>query len=136
MKKVWLDRRLVELPYYFRLCVTEKDFNAELKRMKIHPIPFLATPFADATCHFLENSNGKNCVIVCIGNHNKRTLVEIYGLLIHEAVHIWQGACELIGEHSPGKETEAYAIQSIAQELIASYNEQMGIKIGRPRFLV
>lgn len=136
MKTKWLSRRLVELPYYFRLCITEKDFNAELKRLKIHPIAFLPTLHADAACHFLENKDGSSAVIVCIRTKEKRSLVETYGLLVHEAVHIWQGACDLIGEENPGKETEAYAIQSIAQELIASYNDQMKIKIGTPRFLV
>ena len=120
---------MLELPYYYRLCITEKDFNKELKRLKITPTKFLATPTANATCHFFDNNNKKNMVIVCLGETKNHSLIEIYGLLIHEAVHIWQGACELIGEHNPGIETEAYCIQSIAQELISSYNTQAKIKL-------
>lgn len=43
------------------------------------------------------------------------------GMLIHEAVHVWQAYSANMGETNPGDEQEAYAIQSISQELLAEY---------------
>ena len=52
--------------------------------------------------------------------------MEVAGLLIHEAVHVWQGYARDLGEDNPGDEQEAYAIQSIAQELLAEFARRMG----------
>jgi hypothetical protein len=48
----------------------------------------------------------------------------VAGLLVHEAVHVFQRYCEHIGERRPGAEQEAYGIQAIAQELMQSFAEQ------------
>lgn len=127
--KEWLDRRVIQLPCYYRLVLSEKDFNAEMKRLKMNPVNYMPSKQADACCTFLECNDGKRMVLVCMRENRKATLVEVYGMLVHEATHIWQDWCEHVGEHNPGKETEAYAIQSISQELIASYNKQKRIKI-------
>jgi len=122
----WLNRRLIELPYYYRLCITEKDFKRELKRLNIkYDVDFLSSSHADATCHFMYEAKGKKqIVIVCLGDTDGRSITEIYGLLIHEATHIWQGACDHIGEKNLGIDMEGYAIHTIAPELILTYNRQ------------
>lgn len=53
----------------------------------------------------------------------ERSLIEIYGLLLHEAVHIWQRIKQRMGEREPGVEFEAYSIQAIAQDLFQMYEE-------------
>ena len=85
--------------------------------------PWIRTPQADATCHLLSNDSGMGA-IVCLQGFEDRSRVEVHGLLIHEAVHIWQDWCEFYGERDPAKEQEAYAIQSIAQELIAEFDRR------------
>lgn len=65
---------------------------------------------------------GKHC-IVQIGETQNKSLVVIHGLLLHEAVHIWQRTKLLMGEKEPGIEFEAYSIQRIAQDLFDMYEE-------------
>jgi len=66
--------------------------------------------------------NEDSLAIVQIKDSN-RSLIETYGLLLHEAVHIWQRIRRLMGEYEPSKEFEAYSIQAIAQDLFAMYEE-------------
>ncbi len=63
---------------------------------------------------------GKHC-IVQLGETKGKSLVTIHGLLLHEAVHIWQRAKHLMGEKEPSIEFEAYSIQRIAQDLFDMY---------------
>ena len=65
---------------------------------------------------------GKHC-IVQLADCSERTLIEVHGLLLHEAVHIWQRIKRLMGEKKPSVEFEAYSIQRIAQDLFAMYEE-------------
>ena len=66
--------------------------------------------------------DGKHC-IVQLGDCSERTLIEVHGLLLHEAVHIWQRIKKLMGEKEPSTEFEAYSIQRIAQDLFAMFQE-------------
>ncbi|MHC3136273.1 hypothetical protein ACWPO0_10415 [Acinetobacter nosocomialis] len=61
--------------------------------------------------------------VVQLGDTSERKLIEIYGLLLHEAVHVWQKVKKLMGEKEPSSEFEAYSIQSIAQDLFKMYEE-------------
>ena len=58
---------------------------------------------------------------MCIAVTGNRLPVEVAGLLVHEAVHVWQEYADRIGETHPGREQEAYAIQAISQELMTEY---------------
>lgn len=61
--------------------------------------------------------------LVQIGDTSERNTIEIHGLLLHEAVHIWQRIRQRMNEKEPSSEFEAYSIQSIAQDLFAMYQE-------------
>lgn len=74
----------------------------------------------DAQVNFYD---GDYLAIVQIGDTSERTSVEIHGLLLHEAVHIWQRIRQRMGEHSPSTEFEAYSIQAVAQDLFAMFEE-------------
>lgn len=126
MKNKWLDRSLLESPCYYTLCTTEKQYAKELRRMKVpEPFsPFLKTSHSHATTHVLTEHRGKVCCIVCLGSTDGRRAVEVYGLLVHEAMHIWREVREHYGIVYPEAEQEAYAVQRIAQELIHEYRRQ------------
>lgn len=63
---------------------------------------------------------GKYC-IVQLREIQDKSLIAIHGLLLHEAVHIWQRSKLLMGEKEPSIEFEAYSIQRIAQDLFDMY---------------
>ena len=125
---IWLDRSLLISPVYYGLCKTEKDFKKELKRLGINKKEwpeFIKNDQSDATFHHFDNTSTNNsCCIVCIRVTKDVSKIQVYSLLVHEAVHIWQEIRETIGERCPATEQEAYAIQAISQQLFTAYNEK------------
>lgn len=118
----WLDRTLLVGPY-FTLCTTPEQFRRVTKRLKVTPdIEFVGKDANARVHHFVTGTN--SCSVVCIPHDHERDPNQIIGLLVHEAVHIWQAFIEHIGETAPGHEVEAYAIQNIVQALIAEYSRQ------------
>lgn len=124
-RALWLDRALVVGPYV-ALCLSKAEFRACLKRLQYpgETPDFLKTDRANATVHFIDNPDGQLCALVCLGSTAGRTPLEIAGLLVHEAVHIWQEFCDSIGERGPSREFEAYSIQCIAQRLMESFAQR------------
>lgn len=51
---------------------------------------------------------------------------ETCGLIVHEAVHVWQAVREAMCEEQPSTEFEAYSIQAIAQCLLEDYGIASG----------
>ena len=120
----WCDRTLVLCPVFYAVCTSEKQFSREMKRLNVkEPPPFLKSTHAHATGHHFEFEDRKTS-IVCMGSTKGRKLVEIVGLLAHEATHLWQAIRDHIGEHSPSIEFEAYSVQCITQQLIESWAAQ------------
>lgn len=121
MKVKWLDRRISAPGPYLCLCLSEAEYLQAMKHCKVTPVDtWIKTPQADATTHHLRASAGL-VAIVCLREHEKRSGVEIAGLLVHEAVHAWQEWCDYYGENPTAREQEAYAIQGIAQELMSEF---------------
>lgn len=125
MKTRWLDRRIARPGPFLALCLSEREFVAALQHLKFSQVPRWVSSGANATMHTLEHTDGRTVCIVCMSGHEERNAIEIAGLLIHEAVHVWQHYCDEIGERNPGSEQEAYAIQAIAQELLAEYARRL-----------
>lgn len=121
----WLGRRISAPGPCLALCLSEKEYLHAMRHMEVScPDQWMKTPQANATAHHFSN-NGKLIVVVCLGDTSGRNAVEIAGLLVHEAVHAWQEWCNFYGEDAPGKEQEAYAIQSLSQELMAEYARRL-----------
>lgn len=124
-KQIWRDRATMLAPY-FGLVLSEEDFQYEMDVAKIpmHHRGRWVREGSSATCHTYANEDGKMVCLVAMEGWEKATAIQIVGLLIHEAVHIWQSMCENIGENEPSREFEAYSIQWISQELMESFSEQ------------
>lgn len=120
----WLDRTLLISPVHYGLCKSKKEFKSALKHLGIPKkdrSDFISEG-AHATVHYFTKGDMR-CCIVCINGKSNRPVIEIVGLLTHEAVHIWQEIKDSIGEHEPSREFEAYSIQFLAQSLIGAYWE-------------
>ena len=104
-------------PVWFGFTTSEIDFQKELKRLGIDEHVDFVSCGKDATAHFFEHKDQLN-IIVTITGHKKRKKSEIIGLLVHEAIHVWQGICDYINERNPGNEISAYSIQNISQSMI------------------
>lgn len=123
----WCSRTLVSNPYHLGLCLSEKKFAKELKRMGItEPQPFVRSHTANATAHYFIDGRGGYSIIVTMRDYKGKDKIAIYGLLLHEAVHVWQEIKEHIGEREPSREFEAYSIQMIAQQLMWAFKELAG----------
>lgn len=119
----WLDRRIAAPGPYLALCLTEKSFAKALDHCGIKErVNFVRSEHSHATTHICTNQKSETVCIVTIRDWKGREPIEVAGLLIHEAVHVWQEYCKSIGETNPATEQEAYGIQSIAQELMAEFD--------------
>jgi len=123
MKKVkWLDRDLIISPYCIGLCTSEASYKKELKRLGVNYDGEWIREGKDGNVTEMTcRSTGTSLVIVSVRVDKKTKPLEVYGLLVHEAVHVWQKICDNISEDEPSREFEAYSIQHIAQCLIAAY---------------
>ena len=121
----WLDRTLITSPYYYGLCLTEKDFQRELKKLNVPLHEYSPhTGFVDgATTHYYEQGPQK-IAIVCLGDVKGYNTSQLAALIAHEATHIWQVCMAEFGEHNPSAEFEAYSIQQITQNLLEDYKRQ------------
>lgn len=122
MKTKWLDRRIAHPGPYLALCLSEQEYLDAMWHLRVkNPPDWITAPHADATAHYIRNAKHELCCVVCLRGAVGRDPIEVAGLLVHESVHVWQEYAASIGERHPGSEQEAYAIQGIAQELMAEF---------------
>lgn len=131
MTPQWLERNPLPLPY-FTLCLDREAFYSELESLGIgrnRMPPPLHEEHSDATCHFLATKDGQRCCVVFMHVPRTASSVEVAGLLVHEAVHIWQEYAETY-KINDANELEANVIQTISQRLMAEYVRQVhGIEV-------
>lgn len=72
---------------------------------------------------FGTNKEGKNEAVVQLCDVTNKSRIAIYGLILHESVHIYQELKRLMGEKEVSSEFEAYSIQRIAQDLFWAFEE-------------
>lgn len=121
MKTQWLDRRIAHPGPHLALCLSAEEFHAAMLHVGADDQLAQWVAGSDAQVHFAKVDGKPLVAVVCIDGWQGRDPIEVAGLLVHEAVHVWQRYARDIGEEAPGDEQEAYAIQSIAQELLAEF---------------
>lgn len=127
MKIRWLDRRVAHPGPYLALCLSSEEFHAAMKHLKADDQGAKWIVSGNATTHLLNDPrDGQPCAVVCVSDWQGRDPIEVAGLIVHEAVHVWQFYAQSIGEGRPGDEQEAYAVQGISQSLMAEFARRMG----------
>jgi len=128
MKPLELDTRL-PTPTRLLLCTNAAQYSKLLSSegMDFEKPPFLREG-ADATLHSLNDERGRPVYVVCVDDSRVNSGVAVACLIFHEATHVWQNWCDRVGETTPGREQEAYAIGWIARDLMFEYMRQKGIK--------
>lgn len=118
----FLNRDLVTGPYLV-LCLSQAEFDALCDHLKIDRAAYMFRPEAGACVHYLgSGDDGSPICAVCLKDAGQgHTGLAVAGILVHEAVHVWQQHREFIGEVQPSREFEAYSIQTIAQRLMADF---------------
>ena len=105
-------------PVYFGFTTDPEKFKKEMKRLKVPIIPDFVNKGKHGATHIFSDNNDNITFIVTIVIKEKNSISEICGLLVHEAVHVWQGILETIGDNQASPEIEAYNIQNISQCMI------------------
>jgi len=120
-KYKWLDRRIAKPGPYLTLCLTAEEVKHAAKELTDYQMEF--PKWGARAFLFPRDGTDDLCAIIALAEDSQKNnnSIEIAGMLVHEAVHVWQYYADGMGEMKPGDEQEAYAIQAISQELLAEY---------------
>lgn len=117
----WCETGWFSHRFYFGFCPSPKVYEAEMQRLGV-PAHDRRYPTTAGACTYLTNNDGKlTCIVTLMDTVDTCNTIQIVGVVAHEAVHVWQQLCDLIGEDSPSAEFEAHAIQAITEELLCAY---------------
>ncbi|ASY62523.1 hypothetical protein SJ05684_c10660 [Sinorhizobium sojae CCBAU 05684] len=122
---IWCDKGWQ--PMYFGFCPSEKAWKKEVKRLGHIDAEY---PTNAGTCTVFHETKGwGECILVTIadGAESERNMLEIVGLLVHEATHVWQYILKHMGEKSPSAEFEAYSMQAISMALVQAFDKTRGL---------
>jgi hypothetical protein len=120
MRYEWTAVDMCFTPFDLILCLHEREYEEVMKRLKLNNGSWIGGN-SSATTHRLVSPDNKRCFIVCLDVKDYHTPTYIAGVLVHEAVHVWQWYCEQHGEDTPASEQEAYGIQRITKVLMDLY---------------
>lgn len=126
-KMIWCETTQ-PFTHHFGFCPSEKAWNALAKASKRNLGRY---PDAAAMTTLFQDAVVKTRT--CIVTVSERAPRETVNLLVHEAMHVWRDMREGIGEAHPSSEFEAYAMQSIVDELLRAYERSRGPLFIRPR---
>lgn len=120
----WLDSGWQPVDIAF--CPSKEAWNRARKRYRIDAeYPEIAG--YGGRCQLFRNDETHTAIIVVWVSHSsERDAMEVISTIVHEAVHVWQFICQVIGETDAGMEIEAYSIQRITEMLIDAYCQTQG----------
>lgn len=117
--KVTLYQTPIPLITYCLVC-NEKELRKAEKLLGLDKRPFLPTG-TEACVEKFEN----NSCVVHLDLKANIDVNNLYALLVHEAVHVYQDMLTVMREDNPGIEFEAYSIQHISFNLFKEYQKRI-----------
>jgi len=120
----WLDRSIVDLQMQYCLVLNNTEYVEAVREIEgpaAHVGYWLKDETAGATVNWAKSHDGMHHAIVAIKVTPDMTGPQIAARLCHEAVHIFQQQCHLMGEDKPSDEFAAWSIQHIAEALMQDY---------------
>lgn len=131
-RPIWCNRNVMELPFFYCLVLTERQYLQETKRLGVSDpgLSVWARRHEGAEAFLCRDKEGKLCCIVSLNETVPSEPIQTATLLMHEAVHIWQHYEASLGyiENVYSKEFEAWSIQYIAQQLLYAYVDMKGLR--------
>lgn len=107
-------------PVHVAFAPSDKAFYNEMKRLDILGAIYPINDKVKGSVTLFEGAQGGTIIMVSLDKFKERK--DAIGVIVHEAVHVWQFICEAIGEERAGVEVEAYSIQDIVVSLIDAYS--------------
>lgn len=132
MKPRWADSCILNSQLHYTVCTTERMFRQEMRNMgyskeMIRDTHWLAG--AGGCVRKFDNAadDGRDILLVCLKPIPDNP-AQMVGLIVHEAVHVFQYILQALGEKEPSSEMEAYGIQAVFLNLMEEYSRQTAPK--------
>lgn len=127
---LWCSRDIFYSCVAYTIITNEEDFWKEVQKLGVPREivgPWVGAGSNARTHKFVYHEEGKSteCAVIAFPASPDRDPEEVIGLIVHEAMHVWQWILEGIGESKPSCEFEAYSVQSIVQSLLREYKRQV-----------
>lgn len=131
MKARWADPCVLQAQLWYTVVTTEKMFQREMRKMGYSKEMTRDTNWlagGGACVQKFDNAadDGRHVLLVSI-KPIPSDPTQVMGLLVHEAVHVWEHILEALGEKQPSSEMQAYGIQGIFLQLFQEYARQTAI---------
>lgn len=130
MKVQWLDRTLFLGPKV-ALVMSQDEYRAAIVAVGLEPDDHPFCPDGAKAIAHTWSKDGE-LVLALVGLHptalDTDDGIAVAGVLVHEAVHVWQRICDATAKDDIrrcwGTEAEAYAIQNISTRLMQAFAER------------
>ena len=117
--------KLFESPFgHVNYCLvkSKEEYVRFCARHKVAKSEFMSLG-TQGQCSIIERDGGILAIVqvdkaLCLEHFTK---TQIIGILVHEAVHIWQEIRTAMREDKPSSEFEAYSIERISEDLISEW---------------
>ena len=123
-KPIWLDRGWQPVSVAF--VPSQQAWEHLQKKYGLDESWPEAANHGGYTVRYTNPNDGQSFIVVALFKAAERDAAEVIFTLVHEAVHVWQFICQVIGEKSAGIEMEAYGIEHFSRGLVEAYRATMG----------